>query len=100
MTRENQPDTVHWGRSLDDFLAEDGIREPVHTEAILRVVAWQLTQEMQRQGITKSALAERMQTSRPQLDRVLKAKGNVTIDTLQRIATLLGRQLRVDLIEQ
>jgi antitoxin HicB len=39
-----------------------------------------------------------MHTSRPQLDRVLKAKGNVTIQTLQRIASLLGRQLRVDLI--
>ena len=52
------------------------------------MVAWQLTQEMERQGITKAALAERMHTSRAQVDRILKAKGNITIETLQRAAAL------------
>ncbi len=33
-----------------------------------------------------------------QLDRVLMAKGNVTIDTLQRAAALVGRELRLELI--
>jgi hypothetical protein len=32
-----------------------------------------------------------MQTSRAQVDRILKAKGNVTIDTLRRAAALVGR---------
>jgi len=91
-------DNVHWGANLDDFLAEDGTRETAHTEAVTRVIAWQLTQEMQRQGITKAALAAQMKTSRAQLDRILNAKGNITIETLQRAASLLGRQLRVDLI--
>ena len=63
-----------------------------------RVVAWQLAQEMQRQGITKAALAERMHTSRSQVDRILKAKGNVTIESLQRAAALIGRELRLELI--
>jgi len=88
----------HWGTTLDDFLAEEGIREAAKTEALTRVVAWQLTQEMERQGITKAALAERMHTSRAQVDRILKAKGNVTIDTLQRAAALVGRELRLELI--
>ena len=44
----------HWGSTLDDFLAEDGIREAARTEAATRVVAWQLSQEMERQGITKA----------------------------------------------
>ncbi len=94
MKKKNQ----HLGSTLEDFLHEEGIRETARTEAITRVVAWQLLQEMQRQGITKAALAERMNTSRAQLDRILKAKGNVTIETLQRAAELLGRKLRVDLI--
>jgi antitoxin HicB len=88
----------HWGTTLDDFLAEDGIREAAKAEAVTRVVAWQLTQEMERQGITKAALAERMHTSRAQLDRILKAKGNVTIETLQRAAALVGRELRLELV--
>ena len=88
----------HWGTSLDAFLTEDGSRETAKAEAATRVIAWQLTQEMQRQGITKVALAERMHTSRAQLDRILKAKGNVTIETLQRAASLLGRELRLELV--
>src|SRR5208337_1777549 len=88
----------HWGTTLDEFLGEEGIREAAKTEALTRVVAWQLSQEMERQGITKAALAERMHTSRAQVDRILKAKGNVTIESLQRAAALVGRELRLELI--
>lgn len=88
----------HWGSSLDDVLAEDGVREAVQAEAVTRVVAWQLAQEMARQGISKAELAARMQTSRAQLDRILKAKGNVTVETLQRAAALVGRELRLELV--
>jgi hypothetical protein len=76
----------------------DGVREVVKAEALTRVVTWQLTQEMERQGITKAALAERMHTSRAQVDRILKAKGNVTIESLQRAAALIGRELRLELV--
>jgi antitoxin HicB len=88
----------HWGTTLDTFLGEEGIREVAKTEAVTRVVAWQLTQEMERQGMTKAVLAERMHTSRAQVDRILKAKGNVTIETLQRAAALVGRELRLELV--
>jgi antitoxin component HigA of HigAB toxin-antitoxin module len=88
----------HWGTSVDSFLAEEGIQESAKAEAITRVIAWQLSQEMERQGITKATLAERMHTSRAQVDRILNARGNVTIETLQRAAALLGRQLRLELI--
>ena len=88
----------HWGSSLDSFLTEDGIREAARTEATTRVVAWQLSQEMERQGMTKAKLAELMHTSRAQVDRILKAQGNVTIETLQRAAVLVGRELRLELV--
>jgi antitoxin HicB len=95
VTKQNNP---HWGSTLEDFLEEEGIREAVKTEAATRLVAWQLGQEMERQGISKARLAELMQTSRAQVDRILKAKGNVTIETLQRAALLVGRQLRLELV--
>jgi antitoxin HicB len=88
----------HWGSTLDEFLHEEGIREAVKTEAITRVVAWQLSKEMKRQGMSKARLASLMKTSRAQVDRILKAKGNVTIETLQRAAELVGRQLRLELV--
>jgi antitoxin HicB len=94
MTKKNP----HWGTTLNAFLDAEGIREAAKAEAVTRVVAWQLTQEMERQGMTKATLAEKMHTSRAQVDRILKAKGNITIDTLQRAAALVGRELRLELI--
>ena len=88
----------HWGTTLDAFLTEEGICEAAKAEAVTRVVAWQLSQEMERQGITKAKLAELMHTSRAQVDRILKAKGNVTIESLQRAAALVGRELRLELV--
>jgi hypothetical protein len=95
MSKRKNP---HWGSTLDDFLDEEGIRDGARAEAMTRVVAWQLGQEMQRQGITKARLAELMHTSRAQVDRILKAKGNVTIETLQRAASFVGRKLRLELV--
>lgn len=94
MTKTN----ASWGTTLDEFLDEGEIREAVHTEAVTRVIAWQLSQEMQRLGVTKAVMAERMHTSRAQVDRILKAKGNVTVESLQRAATLVGRELRLQLV--
>lgn len=94
MTRKNP----HWGSTLDSVLTEDGIREALRTEAATRVVAWQLSQEMERQGISKAKLAELMHTSRAQVDRILKAQGNVTIEILERAASLVGREPRLEFV--
>ena len=94
MNKKNQ----HWGSTLDDFLYEEGIYEAAKAEAVTRVIAWQIAEEMRKQGITKAQMAERMHTSRAQVDRILKAKGNVTIETLQRAAALIGRELRLELV--
>lgn len=88
----------HWGTMLDDFLLEEGIYDEAKAKAVTRVLAWQLAEEMRKQGITKSQMAERMNTSRAQLDRILKARSNVTIETLQRAAALVGRELRLELV--
>jgi hypothetical protein len=88
----------HWGATLDDFLREEGIRDATRAEAVIRVVAWQLRQEMKRKGISKTQMAELMHTSRAQVDRILGARGNVTIESLQCAASLVGRELRVEMV--
>jgi DNA-binding Xre family transcriptional regulator len=89
----------HWGSTLNDFLRGEGIYEEVTTGAIKKVIAWQLAEEMKKKSITKKHLAELMHTSRVQIDRILDPdKGNVTLETLQRAASLLGRQLRLELV--
>lgn len=88
----------HLGSSLDDFLKEEGILEQTQTRAIKEVIAWQLTQAMQEQSLSKSRMAALLQTSRSQLDRLLDPDSDVTLSTLERAATLLGRKLSVTLI--
>lgn len=91
-------DNHHWGSTLEDFMKEEGFYKEARTEAVTRVIAWQLAEEMRKKGLTKVQMAEQMNTSRAQLDRVLKAKGNVTIETLQRAAALVGREIRLELV--
>lgn len=93
-----KPKNPHWGSTLDDFLKDEGIHETTTTAAVKSVIAWQLSQEMKKKKITKKRLAELMHTSRAQIDRILDpAKGNVTIETLQHAASLVGRHLRLEL---
>jgi hypothetical protein len=84
--------------TFDDFLAEQGMLGACEDRAIKEIIAEQLAEAMKSQGITKSAMAERMKTSRRQLDRLLDpATPSVTLDTLRRAANAVGRTLRVEL---
>jgi plasmid maintenance system antidote protein VapI len=63
------------------------------------VIAEQLVAEMKEQGLTKSVLAERLQTSRAQVDRLLDPdNAGVTLETLLRAAKVVGRRLRLELV--
>jgi antitoxin HicB len=87
------------GSSFDDFLKEEKIYTEVTARAIKRVIARQLDALMQDEGLTKSALAKRMQTSRAQLDRLLDPDNeSVTLATLTRAAQAVGRHLRMELV--
>lgn len=87
------------GSSFDAFLKGEGIYEEVTARAIKRVIARQLDALMEDQGLTKSALAKRMKTSRAQLDRLLDPENeSVTLGTLARAAQAVGRQLRMELV--
>ena len=87
------------GSSVEDFLEEEGILDESTAKAIKSVIAWQLAEQMRTKRISKKRLAELMKTSRAQIDRILDPeKGNVTLETLQRAASLLGRRVRVELV--
>lgn len=89
----------HIGSSFDSFLEESGIREDVETFAQKRVFAWQIEQAMDEEGISKSEMARRMDTSRTQVNRLLDPDNNtVQLDTLQRAAKAVGRALKLELV--
>ena len=87
------------GSSFDSFLEEEGIREEVDVLAQKRVLAWQIEQAMKENGITKVEMAERMHTSRTQVDRLLDPDNDkVQLDTIQRAARAVGRTLKLELV--
>ena len=87
------------GSTLDDFLKGENVLEDFQATAIKEVIAWQLQQAMNEKKLTKNKMAALMHTSRAQLDRVLDPQaGNVTLETLQRAAKVLGRRVKVELV--
>jgi antitoxin HicB len=88
------------GSSFDSFLEEDGRLEEATAVAIKRVLAWRLAEEMRAQGISKTEMARRLQTSRSQLARLLDPQQTgVELETMQKAAAALGKRLHVDLVE-
>lgn len=87
------------GSSLESWLDETGLREEATTSAVKAVIAYQLAEEMKKKHITVTQMAELMQTSRAQVNRLLDPdNGGATIESLQRAAHVVGRQLRLELI--
>ena len=95
MTKQNP----HIGSTFESWLDETGIREEVTASAVKAVIAAQIAEEMKKQHITKARMAEMMQTSRAQLDRLLDpGSGSATLESLKRAARVVGRELRLELL--
>jgi antitoxin HicB len=63
-----------------------------------QILADQIKAAMEKDSLTKSAMAERIETRRA-LDRLLDPKNTgVTLHTMQRAAVAIGRQLRLELL--
>lgn len=86
------------GQRFDDFLKEQGRYSESTNQAVKRVIAYQLAAAMEKQQMTKSALARKLHTSRAQLDRLLDPDNTrVTLDALTRAAHAVGHRLKLEL---
>lgn len=89
----------YMGSDFDAFLAEEGLLVEAEAVALKRVIAFQIQQEMQRVGLSKTQLAHRMSTSRSAVDRLLDPENHaVTLRTLERAAEVLGKRLKLQLV--
>lgn len=86
------------GGKFDDFLREEGVFDEVEAAAIKRVIAFQIEKEMALRQLTKTEMARRMKTSRAAFERLLDPRNtSVTLQTLGKAASALGKKLRVEL---
>ncbi len=88
----------HIGSKFDDFLKEENLFEQVQAAAVKRVIAYQIVEEMKNNKLTKTEMASRMRTSRAALERLLDPdNASITLITLERAASALGKKLKVEL---
>ena len=88
----------HMGSSVDDFFKEEGIFEDAQTQVVKEVVAWQLAEAMKKKKLSKNKMAALLKTSRTQVDRLLSAKDDITLSSLQRAAAVVGRRVTIELV--
>jgi DNA-binding phage protein len=88
----------HIGSSFASFLEEKGIKDDVELRAQKEILAEQIREAMERKGVSFSALASSMGTSRTVVYRLLDPSDTgVTLETLSRVARALGLGLKVSL---
>ncbi len=88
------------GSSFDSFLEEEGLLEHAEAVAIKRVLAWQLEKAMQSGQVTKKNMAERLHTSRTQVDRLLNPTYvGVSLETVAKAARAVGKRIRVEIVD-
>ena len=99
MKKKKPPRSTKKLTTLDEFLKGEGKLEEFEAVAIKEILAWQIAEAMRAQKLSRKQLAERMNTSRSQISRLLDPRdGNVTLATLQRAARIVGRKLRLELV--
>ncbi len=87
------------GSSFDDFLKEEGIIEEVENRAVKKLISFQLLETLKNEHLTKTELAYRLDTSRAAVDRLLDPDNDsVTLLTLIKAASVLGKKLKLELI--
>ena len=86
------------GSSIDSFLKEERVLEEAQNQAIKEIVAWQLAQAMKEKKISKNRMATLLKTSRTQVDRLLDAKNDITLSSLERAAAMVGRRVSIQLV--
>ena len=88
----------HSGTNFDDYLIEEGVFEEVQAKALKRALAQQLSDAMQSGNLSKVVMAQRMVTSRSQLDRVLDPDNlSIQLDTLIKAARAVGKTVEIRL---
>jgi antitoxin HicB len=102
MSKQKKPKarrgSIDRSESFDEFLEKEGLLAETEDAAVKEIIADQIRVAMDEKHLNKSEMAARMKTSRRQLDRLLDpTNGSVTLATLRRAASAVGRTLRVEL---
>ncbi len=87
------------GSEFDGFLSDEGILPEVEALTTKKVLAYQIEQAMEQANITKTEMAQRMNTSRSSLNRLLDpSNASVSLLTIESAVKALGKRLEVRVV--
>ena len=87
------------GSSFDDFLEEENILAESESIAIKRVIAFEVEKAMEKEHITKTEMAKRMNTSRSSLTRLLDPLNNsITLATIETALAAIGKRVQIQIV--
>jgi hypothetical protein len=88
------------GGTLADYLDELGEREEVYGAAAKRVLSAQFEAALEARPLSKRQMAVKLKTSRSQITRVLDPTHvSVSLDMLDKVARVLGKRLKIELVD-
>lgn len=89
----------HKGSAFDSFLEEEKLLAEVEAVAVKRVIAHEIEKAMKRKHLNKTKMANKMETSRSELDRVLDPENtSITLRSLSKVAHALGKKLVISYV--
>jgi len=90
----------HEGSNFEDYLSEKGILEEVENAAFKQAIAYELEKEMKKKKITQTVMAQKLDTSRAAVKRLLDPKNtSATLLTLNKLAHALGKELEIRFVD-
>ena len=91
--------TISHDEVLDRFVGKKGTNERTEFENELKaeVLAYQFKELRKKKHLTQSQLAEKLGMEKGQISKIENGKFNLTLATINKIATALGAKINFDL---
>jgi transcriptional regulator with XRE-family HTH domain len=90
-------DLIPWSEILEEHLQDPEFRAEWERTALARAVAIEVIRYRSEHGLTQTALARLLGMRQPQVSRIEIGEVNPTIDTLVRLASVLGTEFLIDI---
>jgi transcriptional regulator with XRE-family HTH domain len=85
---------------LKDLVSRADVSESIAIEGAKLDFALSLSEIMEREGLKKVDLAERLGVSRPMVTKILRGNSNLTIETMVRASVAVSGKLQIRVVPE
>lgn len=85
---------------LKDLVKRADVSQSIAIEGAKLDFALSLSEMMEREGVKKADLAERLGVSRPMVTKILRGNSNLTIETMVRASSAVSGKLQIGVIPE